>query len=94
MLFLKIFIRLWIESLLKYSKLYFFLDGHDYKNHVDSVAIEQSIPYITKKPVLMCSDQFEKLALQIMIREDLLFPIIVAEARALYEKLIEVIETL
>ena len=42
----------------------------------------------------MCSDQFEKLALQIMIREDLLFPIIVAEARALYEKLIEVIETL
>ena len=74
--------------------MYFLLDGHDYKNHVDSVAIEQSIPYITKKPVFMCSDQFGKLALQIMIREDLLFPIIVAEARALYEKLIEVIETL
>ena len=78
----------------KILQVVFFLDVHDYKNHVDSVATEQSIPYITKKPVFMCSDQFEKLALQIMIREDLRFPRNVAEARALHEKLIEVIEDL
>ena len=42
----------------------------------------------------MCSDQFEKLGLQIMIREDLPFPRNVAEARDLHEKLIEVIENL
>ena len=78
---------------MKYSKLYF-LDGHDYKNHVESVAIEQSIPYITKKPVFICSDQFEKLVLQILIRENLRLPGNVVEARALDEKLIEVIENL
>ena len=72
----------------------FFLDGHDYKSHVESVAIQQSIPYITKKPVFICSDQFEKLTLQILIRENFRFPGNVAEARALDEKLIEVIENL
>ena len=65
----------------KILQVVFFLDGHDCKNHVDSVVIEQSIPYITKKSVFMCSNQFEKLALQIIIREDLRFPRNVAEAR-------------
>ena len=43
----------------KILQVVFFLDGHDYKSHVESVAIQQSIPYITKKPVFICSDQFE-----------------------------------
>ena len=44
--------------------------------------------------MFICSDQFEKLVLQILIRENLRLPGNVVEARALDEKLIEVIENL
>ena len=54
--------------------------------------INQARTVVTEKPVFCCTDEFERLALTIMVEEDLSMPKTFTEARVLYDNLLNAIE--
>ncbi|XP_057306649.1 uncharacterized protein LOC130644886 isoform X2 [Hydractinia symbiolongicarpus] len=69
-----------------------FYGSRNYKVSVSDKDATLAIPYTTSKKTFQCSEEFEELALQLMVNENLSFPADFQEARALYDTLLVLIE--
>ena len=64
------------------------------KTDVTNAQISLGKPYALKTPIFNCSEEFQKLALQLMSRENLNFPTNAVEGRTLYNCLTDLINNL
>ena len=73
----------------------FFNSGtRDFKVKVSADFERLALPYTKEKSFFGCNQDFEKLALRLMIQQNLYHPKTVKECRDLYDKLIQYISVL
>jgi len=63
----------------------------DYLTPVVDNELRQAVNYVTEKPLFSCGSSFQKLALELMVRNNLVLPKTVKDARTLYDKLNDII---
>ena len=73
----------------------FFNSGNrDFKVKVEADFERLALPYTNEKSFFGCNQDFEELALRLMIQQNLYHPKIVKECRDFYDKLIQYISVL
>ena len=66
----------------------------DYKFDISRSTSSLAYAHTTPKPIFSCSKDFEKLALQLMVREKLFIPRTIEDCRALYDDLLRLINNI
>ena len=74
------------------DELFLFIGTMDQKIHVTQQQRHASLPYVKTKKVFTCSLEFERLALRLMVQNNLRNPRSVLESRKLYDDLLSLIQ--